>query len=102
MEMSDQDRANIERHRRFAHAMQAGVAIEEGRGSENVVRAKHLRVGINVALRDHASLVGLLIKKGVITNSEYLQAIADGMEQEAREYEERLSKELGGAKITLV
>lgn len=77
-----------------AHAMQSGVAIEMEEpklGKSQSTDPKHLRVGVNVALRDQGSLVQLLIAKGVITDEEYFKAIAEGMEQEVREYEERLS-----------
>jgi hypothetical protein len=61
---------------------------------------KHLRVGVNVAMRDLASLTHLLVRKGVITELEYLTAIADGMEFERDKYSEELSRTLG-ANITL-
>lgn len=93
-----------DRHLRAAHCMQAGVKMEYARrgfpdGNEHV----QARVGINTALRDTASLVGLLIAKGMITEAEYLKAIADGMEQEVRELEARLTQAYGGkVPITLV
>lgn len=80
-------------------AMQSGVAIEMIYRQEPT-EPKHLRVGINVALAEHGSLVSLLIKKGIITEAEYLAAIADGMEAEKERYEEHLN-ELTGTKITL-
>lgn len=54
---------------------------------------KYLRVGLNSFARDHASLAGLLISKGVITEEEYYAAMVDGMEQEAAMYERNLRKE---------
>lgn len=90
--MTDEDR-----YHRATHAMQAGVKIEEARRPETSVST---RVGINVSLRDHYSLVRLLRTKGVITDAEYHKAIADGMEEEVRLYEERIGG--GGTKITLV
>jgi hypothetical protein len=73
------------------HAMQSGVMfeIETGRGSAGGTTPKLLRVGVNTTLTDHASLVKLLIAKGVITDLEYAQACCDGMEAEVRRYEER-------------
>lgn len=82
-----------------AHAMQSGVAAMMGIDPSET-DPKHLRVGINVALRDHASLVELLIKKGVITEEENLEAITAGMNKEVEDYEEKLS-ERTGHKITL-
>lgn len=78
------------------HAMQSGVASEmalPGRHAD--LEPKHLRVGVNTALRDHASLVELLVEKGIITEVEYVEAIADGMETEQHMYEQRLTEQLG-------
>jgi hypothetical protein len=77
-----------------AHAMQSGVAMEMNIHPEPT-EPKHLRVGVNTALTDHASLAKLLISKGVITEDEYFEALADGMEAEKRRYEEHLSRLLG-------
>lgn len=61
---------------------------------------KHLRVGINTAHVDHAALAGLLIKKGIITQEEYMDALVEAMEAEVKRYEAHLSK-IYGANITL-
>jgi hypothetical protein len=99
--------SKIEEYRRrwaaAAHAMQSGVAIEMEEpvtGQSQSTDPKHLRVGINVALRDQGSIVQLLISKGLITEEEYFKAIAEGMEAEAKEYEQRLTKRLG-VKVSL-
>lgn len=90
----------IQKHHRLSHAMQSGVKMDlEQTGAEH---PKHLRVGINVALVDHESLVKLLCDKGVITYEEYLTAICDGMQHEVERYERLISQRLGGAKITLL
>ena len=52
---------------------------------------KHLRVGINSALVESAALAGLLISRGVITEEEYFETIADAMEAEKRRYEQMLT-----------
>lgn len=88
-----------QRHRNAAHAMQSGVAMEMSL-NPSPTTPKHLRVGINAAMSDHAGFVRLLIAKGVITELEYVTAIADQMEQEAKDYEARLSTSMGG-KINL-
>lgn len=77
-----------------AHAVQTGVKLDQESGSQDGT-PKHLRTGINMALVDHGSLVRLLVSKGVITEEEYFQAIADGMEQEVKNYEKRLSDKMG-------
>lgn len=84
------------RRRRYlaaCHAMQSGVAADHIRGSQDGT-PKHLRVGINVAQTDLASLAALLVRKGVITQEELDEALADGMEAEARRYEEHLGVSL--------
>lgn len=87
---------NITRYNNAQHAMQSGVAfLDKLEGTE-----KHLRVGINSALVDHGSLVGLLVEKGVITNEEYLEAVATGMEEEVARYEAAIARTIG-ANITL-
>lgn len=80
----------------LAHAMQAGVAFEQARGSEDGT-PKHLRVGINAALSDHGALVALLIRKGVITELEYLDAIVEQMRDEVRAYERRASAKMNAS-----
>ncbi|MER2536889.1 MAG: hypothetical protein ABTQ31_17185 [Rhizobiaceae bacterium] len=78
-----------------AHAMQSGVAAEMG-FDPKPTEPKHLRVGINAAMSDIGGLATLLIAKGVITEAEYLAAIADAMEREKDKYEQMLSARYGG------
>lgn len=70
------------------HAMQTGVQLELTRKGEDGAAAnpKHLRVGVNVALCDHAALVALLVDKGIITREEYCEALAETMEAEVGRY----------------
>jgi len=88
-----------QRYRAAAHAMQSGVAMEMNYRPQPT-EAKHLRVGVNAAMVDQGALAKLLIAKGVFTEAEYLEALADAMEAEKHRYEEILS-ELLGKKITL-
>lgn len=92
--MTDEARQHFERHALAQRRMQTGVAFDHGRGGRDG-EPKHLRVGVNTALVDMASLVRLLIAKGTITEEEYAKAIADGMEAEAARYEERLGATCG-------
>lgn len=85
------------RYLRASHAMQSGVAYSKDKTGQ---QPKHLRAGINVALRDLGSLTGLLIAKGLITREELAEALADGMEEEAAWYAEELSAQCG-APVTL-
>lgn len=84
------------RHASAAHAMQSGVAMEMNWNS-GPTDPKHLRVGVNTALSDQAGLARLLIEKGLITNDEYMKAIADEMEREAGRYQERIQEHFGGS-----
>ena len=79
----------VVRHPHAAHAMQTGVALAMEHGSPET-EPKHLRVEVNSAMSGHGSLIRLLIAKGVITESEYLKAIADGMEAEVASYRQML------------
>lgn len=97
--MSDPRLKHIARWKAAAHGMQTGVAFDHEKGSDDGT-PKHLRVGINSAMADHAGLVKLLISKGVITEEEYLEAIADSMEEERDRYEQHLELK-HGAKVKL-
>ena len=89
--MSEQEKR---RHLAAAHAMQTGVAYQHQYGSSDAT-PKHLRVGINTAMSDHAGLVRLLTQKGIFTQDEYTEAIADEMEREKARYEDELSAHFG-------
>jgi len=73
-----------------AHGMQSGVATMMARG-DSQTDPKHLRVGINAAMCDHAALVRLLIAKGLFTQAEYTKELADEMERERDRYEREIS-----------
>lgn len=85
-----------ERYNRAVHCIQAGSKMVAAKLGEH----PQSRTGINCAMRDHASLVELMVAKGVITQAEYTKALADGAETEVRRLEAELSA--GGPKITLV
>jgi hypothetical protein len=82
-----------------AHAMQSGVAAKMAFDPSETT-PKHLRVGVNSAMSEHSALAQLLIGKGVITEAEYLEAVAAGMEREASLYEDELKNRFG-ANVTL-
>jgi hypothetical protein len=84
-----------ERYVKACHAMQSGVAMEMETGGMRGTEAKHLRVGVNSAMVEHAALVKLLMRRGMITEAEYWKALADQMEEEARSYEKWISERLG-------
>ncbi len=71
----------------LAHAIQSAVALEMSMKDININdpygnAIKHLRTGLNLVIRDHASLAKLLIKKGIITRPEYEDAILAGLKEE--------------------
>ena len=80
-----------------AHAMQSGVAMdmETDTRSQGATTPKQLRVGINSALVDVSGFAKLLIDKGLITEDEYVEAMAVAMEAEAARYEKILSDRFG-------
>ena len=93
-----------ERYVAAMHAMQSGIAMDMETytgGSKGATTPKQLRVGVNSALVNDAALTTLLIAKGVITQDEYVEAVAVAAEAEAARYEQLLSDRFGGQKITL-
>lgn len=85
---------DAERHHAAAHAVQSGVAMEMNYDPQPTT-PKHLRTGINMAFSDQAGLARLLIAKGLISEEEYVKAVADEAEAEQLRYEKRLSARLG-------
>lgn len=83
-----------ERYLKYLHKMQAGVAFKMGYDNSEV-SLKHLRVGINAAMSDQGGLVRLLIDKGLITEEEYIKAVTDKMEEEAKSYQDEIENKLG-------
>ncbi len=78
----------LQRYYAAVHAMQSGVAYEMN-SDPRATEPKHLRVGVNTALRNQASLTELLISKGIITEDELMKALALGMEKEQALFENR-------------
>ena len=72
-----------------AHGMQSAVAYEMNKNS-GPTEPKHLRVGVNSAMTDHAALAFLLIAKGLITEEEYLEALRLAMNHELARYQKHL------------
>lgn len=79
-----------ERYLAAAHAMQSGVAHMMHKEPNGETTPKHLRVGVNSAMCDHAALVQILIAKGILTEAEYMKQIADEMEREQERYSMRI------------
>lgn len=106
--MSDPERLQGKRelHISLIHAVQTGVSYEMNTwkpspgDSEPATGPKHMKTGLNVSMSDHGALAGLLIKKGVISEEEYLDAICDNLAEEVKSYERLLTRRMG-ADITL-
>lgn len=77
------------RYSAAAHAMQSGVAYRMN-NDPGETQPKHLRVGVNSAMVDTATIVKLLIAKGVITQEEFYKMLADTMEEEVARYQRDL------------
>lgn len=77
-----------ERYAAAAHRVQTAIAVLMSMHSEwSAMQPKHLRVGIDMTKSDAGGLATLLMEKGIITQDEYLRAIADAAEREADGYE---------------
>lgn len=86
------------------HGMQAGVGMKmhkDGGHVDGETSPKHLRVGVNSAMVDHAALLEVLIEKGIVTHGQIQRARIKWAKKEKESYEEYLSK-IYGAKVNLV
>jgi hypothetical protein len=84
--MTDEERLQLAARIGTAqHAMQSATAFEIERLGLNPAGAdpKHLRVGVNSALVNIDAIARVLITKGLMTEREYLTALAVGAEREA-------------------
>jgi hypothetical protein len=77
------------------HGIQTGIALEIERGSD-CASPKHLRVGVNSAMCEHAALVRLLMAKGIFTEQEYAEAITDEFNRELERVEKNVNAQYGG------
>mgnify|MGYP001109260242 CR=1 FL=1 len=70
------------------HGMQSAVAFEMNLpGRRSATEPKHLRVGVNSAMIDSATLARLLIAKGLFTAEEYAEALRLEANNELARYE---------------
>jgi len=70
------------------HGMQSGVSFEMERPERQAATSlKHLRVGVNAAMVDHAALAYLLIEKRIIKKEDYIEALRLAMNNEVARYE---------------
>jgi len=80
-----------------AHGVQSAIAFEMQNFGDHAAGAdhKHLRVGLSMTLVDNAALGQLLVRKGLITDREYYEAIAVGAERELARVTEALRAKTG-------
>jgi hypothetical protein len=77
-----------------AHGVQSAVRFEMSmKGMDDDVNPalnmlKHLRTGLDMRAADAGGLAGLLIKKGVFTEDEYLEAMRLAANEELARYTE--------------
>lgn len=81
----------------LAHRVQSAIAFFEGRkeifgGRVPETEPKHLRVGVNSALVETSALGRLMFRKGMMTATEYYDALIEAWEQEVDSYRERVKQ----------
>lgn len=81
------------------HVAQAGVGAKMQFDPSDTT-PKFLRAGINSSLIQQGALVKILIDKGIITEVEWVTALADIAEEEVKLYE-RILSDITGATVTL-
>jgi hypothetical protein len=91
--------AALKRYHMAGHAVQSGVKAAMESGWDGCA-PKHLRTGLDLRASDHAGLVALLIRKGIIDEAEYTEAMADQAEKE-KELMEHFVSQLLGRNVTL-
>ena len=93
---------DIDRYLKAVHAMQSGVKMminyehpdiqTDDNATDPSTGPKHLRVGINVNMSDHAALIHLLLDKKIITIDDYDISLADQMEDQVKMYEKNIEE----------
>jgi hypothetical protein len=89
------------RYHAAAHGVQSAIAFEINTFGDKAAGAdhKHLRVGLSMTLVDSSSIAMLLMQKGLITEREYLEAIALGAEAELARVTAALQSKTGIAQL---
>lgn len=67
---------------RLGHAIQSAVAFQMSLPNYHATQLKHVRTGLDTTKAEHGALARLLMKKGVITEEEYFDAMVEGYEME--------------------
>lgn len=102
-ELTDEDKANLQRYQAAVHGIQTGTAWRIGQDElenkpidKRASGPKHLRTGIDSAMINDNALVELLVSKGVITRSEYFAQLAVTAEEAVTAYEAEATAHHGG------
>lgn len=81
--MTDQERIEAAQARYVAagHAVQSAIAFSMD--ATKITEPKHMRVGIDMTKSDVGAITRLLVAKGICTDAEIWEALAEGAEAEA-------------------
>ncbi len=87
--MADNPLADYKRrYNEAGHKVQTAVAFLMGNDPHfSLTQPKHMRVGIDMQKSDLGAIATLLIEKGVFTEVEYYEKMADFAEREAAAFE---------------
>lgn len=78
----------------MSHAIQSYTAYMLHRNPSSS-SPKHLRTGIDLTKAEMGGLAVLFVRKGIITNEEYLAAIVEGLEEENNRNENEVGVKFG-------
>lgn len=81
--MTDEERIEAARARYVAagHAVQSAIGFSMD--ASKITEPKHMRVGIDMTKADIGAITRLLVAKGICTDVELWEALAEGAEAEA-------------------
>lgn len=77
------------------HGVQSALAYKIENGLTKSAEPKHLRVGIDSSKSDHAALVALLLRKGILNIDEYLEQLRLQINEELHQHEEEVRRATG-------
>jgi len=102
MDLTPAEQKLMDEYTALSHAMQSGVAVLQNYDDPQT-QPKHLRVGVNCAMVEHAALCELLFDKGVMTPTELLTYMIRKMHAEVESYRLKIAERLNcdPEKITL-
>lgn len=88
--------------RQLQHAVQTGVGlINRNMNDRGECSPKHLRVGVNAAMVDHAALAKVLFDKGIITPLEYARARRELWQREYESYRDQVREASGNPSMDI-